>query len=116
MELTRGSGSNDPENLGTSNDGIHRIVTVEVVTTIRETIPEMFGSIEVVMIDLFYERYIVITEATVATMTTILLAAKLHEVIRFCIGSSTTRSILSCMGSRTQFPSKRWVSDAEGCF
>lgn len=116
MMITLGSGSNDPERLVNYDDETRRIVATEVATKIRETIPEMFGSIEVVMIDLFYERYIVITEATVATMTTILLAAKLHEVIRFCIGSSTTRSILSCMGSRTQFPSKRWVSDAEGCF
>ena len=87
---TRGLGSSDLEMSGTSDDEIRRIVSTEVDATIRETILEMFGSIETAMIELFDERYVAITKAVVAATTAVGAAAGPHGVIWYYTRSSST--------------------------
>ena len=61
MVVTRGLGSNNPKRPSTNDDEIYRIVAEEVAATIREAIPEMFGSIKTTLIENFDERYVAVT-------------------------------------------------------
>ena len=61
---------------GTSDEKIHKIIHEVVAATIREAIPEMFRSIKTMLIEIFDERYIVVTEATAAAATVALAAAR----------------------------------------
>lgn len=51
--------------------------------TVREVVPEVFGSIKTAMIEMFDERYATVTQV-VATVT------RSYKVIRCSIGSSTS--------------------------
>ena len=46
---------NNPGGGGTSDEEIRRIIAKEVAATIREAIPEMFGSIKTMLIETFDE-------------------------------------------------------------
>ena len=46
---------NNPGGSGTSDEEIRRVIAEEVADTIRETIPEMFGSIKTNLIETFDE-------------------------------------------------------------
>lgn len=52
MVFTRGLGSIRSERHGDSDDEICRIVDAEAATTVKEAIPEVFGSIKTVMIEI----------------------------------------------------------------
>ena len=55
------------------------IVAAEVAMVIKETILGMFGSIMTAMIELFYERYVVVTEVVVVTAIVAVVATRPHE-------------------------------------
>ena len=55
--ITQGSESRDPERSGTNDDDIRRIITVDVVAATREEIPEIFGSVKTILIELLDECY-----------------------------------------------------------
>ena len=63
----QGLGFSGPERMGASDDEICRIIAMEVAATVRATILEVFGSIMSVMINMFDERYVSVTEAIGAT-------------------------------------------------
>lgn len=63
-----------------SDDEIHRIIAMEVVVTVKEVVPEVFGSIKTVMIEMFDERYATVTQV-------VAIVARSYKVIRCSIGS-----------------------------
>ena len=64
----------------TSDEEIQRTILGEVARTIREAIPELFGSIKTTLIETFDERYVAVTEATVVAATAALPVATLQGV------------------------------------
>lgn len=92
MVFTRGSCSRGLERQGSSDDEIRRIISVGVVVTVPEAIPEVFGSIKTMMIEMFDERYVVVIEVVVAATTATVIAARPHRVIQCSTRSSKTRN------------------------
>ena len=66
----------NPESSGDSHDEICWMIHDKVATTIREAIPEMFGSIKTTLIETFDERYAAVTKAPAAAVTAVVAATR----------------------------------------
>ena len=67
-----------PGSNGFSDNEIRRMIHDEVAATIQEAIPEMFGSIKNTLIEMFDERYFVVSEVAAAVATAAVVAARPH--------------------------------------
>ena len=83
MVVTGGSGSiagglggGEPVRLVVLDDEIRNLITVEVVAAVQGAMSEMFGSVKTVMIKLFDERYVVVTDATIAVAAVAIATAR----------------------------------------
>ena len=65
-----GSGSSGPKRPGLTDDDIRELIATEVLVAVQGAIPEVFGSIKTVMIELFDERYADMDEVGIAAATT----------------------------------------------
>ena len=79
MMVTRGSDFDDPERQSTSGDEIYMIFAIEVVSTVREAILEVFRSIKITMIEMFDEHYVAVIDTDVAATTAIVVIVRPHR-------------------------------------
>ena len=54
-----------------TGDQIQEVIATEVANAVRWSIPEMFGSIKTIVIELFDDWYVVLSKASAATTTTV---------------------------------------------
>lgn len=75
MPITRdsGSGAGCPTSLGLIDDEIRELISIEVIAVVRGSIPKVFVSIKTMMIELFDERYVAVTEAVIGVATTVIV-------------------------------------------
>lgn len=83
------------DRLGLTDDYLRELIAAEVSSTIQRATQELFGSIKTTMIELFDERYALVSEVVAATTTVDVVA----------IGAQV-RGSFQC----------RWISDMDGCF
>ena len=73
MMFTRGfgtgSGAGGQHRSGLANDQIRELIATEVDTTVLGSIPELFRSIKIMMIELFDDRYATLTETSIIVAT-----------------------------------------------
>nr|KAJ0188610.1 hypothetical protein LSAT_V11C900456990 [Lactuca sativa] len=111
MVITR----NNLGSSGTSDEEICRIIHEEVAATIKEAIPNMFGSIKTTLIETFDERYTAVTEAVAAATATIATARPQGgDSLLFCEFSNTKPPEFD--GTQDPIAAMRWISNIEGCF
>lgn len=65
-----GSGAGDPESPGLTDDDIHEMIVTQVTMVVREAIVEFPASIKIVMIEMFDEIYVALTETVTIVATT----------------------------------------------
>lgn len=113
---TRGLGSSDPKSLGTSNDEILRIITAKVAAVMREMIFDNFGSIKIMLIELFDERYVVVTKVAVASATSVVAATRPHGGDSMQYWEFKNRKPMDFDGNKYPIATIGWIFDVEGCF
>ena len=112
MVITR----NNPGRSDTSDEEIRRIIHEEVATTIREDIPEMFGSIKTTLIETFDERYVAVTEAPAAVATTTLATARPQRGDLLLFREFSNTKPPKFVRTQDSIATMRWISEIEGCF
>ena len=58
-----------------NEDQIRELISADVVTAVRGSIPELFRSSKTAMIELFDDHHATLSKATVAATTTVVAAA-----------------------------------------
>lgn len=82
MVTTRrsGSGSDGPVRRGLDKDEIRLLITTQVTFAVRQVILKVFRYIKTTMIEIFDERYVVVTEVVSAACIASITAIGLHGV------------------------------------
>ena len=80
MMFTRGfgtgSGAGGQHRSGLANDQIRELIATEVDTTVLGSIPELFRSIKIMMIELFDDRYASLIETATDVATVAVVVAR----------------------------------------
>ena len=103
MVFTRGSGSGAGglDRPGLTVDNICELIASKVADVVWGAIPEVFGSIKTVMINLFNERYVVVSKVAAVAATVYVATTWIQKGDNSSFGTSATRSPQSLTGSRT---------------
>lgn len=74
MVYTRGYGlgGGGPERPSLTNDDIHDMIATQVTVSVWKVILEFFGSIKTMMIELFNERYVALTDTNIVVATIVI--------------------------------------------
>lgn len=82
MAITRslGSGADGLKKPGLTDSEICEMITTQMTMAVMEAILRMFGSVKTAMIEMFDERYVVVTEVDAVTGTTIVATAGVQGI------------------------------------
>lgn len=120
MALTRGSssgaGASGQYRPGLTKVQIREMISIEVVTAIRGSIPELFGSIKISMLTLFDDRDATLFEVVVPATTTTVVVAEVRGERSFHYQDFNNIKLPMFNGVQDPIIAMRWLFDVAGCF
>lgn len=94
MVFMRGSGSGSgvggQDKMGLPNYKIREMIVAEVATALQGSIQELFGPIKNVMVEVFDDIYVALTDTNVGTATTAVVTTMIKGRDHSSIGTSIT--------------------------
>lgn len=87
-----------------------------MVATVRAATPKVFGSIKIVVIEMFDDRYATIIKVADVAATVVVATMRPHGEDAMQYLEFNNMKPLEFDGVQDPFASMRWITDVEGCF
>ena len=118
MVFIRGSSSGSrvsgPDRLGLTDNWIREIIATEVAFVVRRSIPEMFGSIKTVVIELYDDHYATLSDVVVVA-TVVVSTAGIQGERYFQYWDFNYTKPPKFDKVEDPILAIRWLSNVEGC-